>query len=123
MYKSFEEMPVWQEAFQLANCIYDLIEKFPKTEMYALSDQLRRASVSISSNIAESYGRYHILDTINFYYHSRGSLCETKSHLLFALERKYISNEEYKVLSETIEKTYNDINSIIKSLRKNYIIK
>ncbi|NLT96375.1 MAG: four helix bundle protein [Clostridia bacterium] len=77
MYKSFEDMPVWQKAFDLANKIYDLTEKFPKTEAYSLCEQLKRSAVSISANIAESFGRQHSADKINFYYFARGSLLET----------------------------------------------
>jgi len=117
VYKSFEDMPVWREAFSLANEIYDITEKFPKTETYALTDQIKRASVSISANIAESFGRYHTLDKLNFYYYARGSLYETKSHLLFALKRGYISNDEFTVIEQKINKIILDLNLIIKSLK------
>jgi four helix bundle protein len=117
MYKSFEDMPVWQEAFSLADTIYDLVESFPKTELYSLTDQLKRASLSISANIAESFGRQHTLEKINFYYYARGSLSETKNHLLFALKRDFISMEEYSKLEQKINSIYLNLNSIIKSLR------
>jgi four helix bundle protein len=121
MYKSFEEMPVWKEAFELANSVYNLADGFPKTETYALADQLRRSSVSVHANIAESFGRQHTLDKINFLYNSRGSLCETKSHLLFALSRNYITQGNYIILEEKIGNILNSINALIKTLHKKHI--
>ena len=117
MYKSFEEMPVWQKAFDLADKIYDFTEEFPKAEMYSLCDQLKRSAVSVSANVAESFGRQHTSDKINFYYFARGSLTETKSHLLFALKRGFITDEQYNTAQQIIEAIYRDINSIIKSLK------
>ncbi|KJS85447.1 MAG: hypothetical protein JM58_08370 [Peptococcaceae bacterium BICA1-8] len=119
MYKSFEDMPVWQDSFNLADEIYDAIENFPKTEIYALSDQLRRASVSVSANIAEAFGRYHKYDKVKFYYYARGSLTETKSLLLFALKRQYIQQEQYDYLKTKINDITLKLNLVIKTL-KNY---
>jgi four helix bundle protein len=113
-------MPVWREAFELANEVYDLTEKFPRGEQYALTDQVKRAATSVSANIAESFGRYHVLDKINFYYHARGSLCETKSHLMFALNRQYITNDDYEIVQCRIGRIFNALNVIIKSLRLKY---
>jgi len=119
MYKTFEDMPVWQDSFNLADEIYDAIENFPKTEIYALSDQLRRASVSVSANIAEAFGRYHKYDKVKFYYYARGSLTETKSLLLFALKRQYIQQEQYDYLKTKINDITLKLNLVIKTL-KNY---
>lgn len=117
MYKSFEDMPIWLDSFELANEIYDIIESFPKSEMYALSDQLRRASVSVSANIAEAFGRYHKYEKVKFYYYARGSLTETKSLLLFALKRQYISPEQNVNLMEKINKINLNLNLLINSLK------
>lgn len=117
MYKSFEDMPVWQDSFELANEIYDILESFPKSEMYALSDQLRRASVSVSANIAEAFGRYHKYEKVKFYYYARGSLTETKSLLLFALKRQYISYEQSDNLKTKIDNIVLHLNLIINSLK------
>lgn len=117
MYTSFEEMPVWQDSFNLADEIYNVIENFPKTEMYALADQLRRASVSISANIAEGFGRYHQFEKINFYYYARGSLSETKSLLLFALKRDYISKDKYNELESKISSIHANLNILIRKMK------
>ncbi len=110
-------MPVWQEAFELADEIYNIVEKFPKSELYALSSQIKRSIISISANIAESYGRHHTLEKINFYYFARGSVYETKSHLLFAFKRGYLSKDEYDILNKKINSIILSLNSIIKSLK------
>lgn len=65
MFKSFKEMPVWNDAMDLTEEIFRLSEHFPKKEDYGLTSQLRRAALSISANIAEAYGRNHTLDKIN----------------------------------------------------------
>jgi four helix bundle protein len=65
---SFTDLIVWQKAHQLVLDIYKITEKFPKKETYSLTDQMRRAAVSVSSNIAEGFGRYTYKDKIHFYY-------------------------------------------------------
>lgn len=82
-YNSFEEMPVWQKAMGLAVSIFKLTEKLPKKEDYGLTSQIRRAALSVPVNISEGFGRRHTRDKLNFYYDSRGSLSETKSHLIY----------------------------------------
>jgi len=65
--KSFKELVVWQKSRDLAVAIYKLTEQFPKSELYGLTNQMRRAAISISSNIAESYHRFHNKKNSNFY--------------------------------------------------------
>ncbi|MBU0548955.1 MAG: four helix bundle protein, partial [Candidatus Omnitrophica bacterium] len=62
MYKSFKEMPIWQEAMNITEDTFNLTENLPKKEDYGLTSQLRRAALSISANIAEAYGRNHTHD-------------------------------------------------------------
>ena len=64
MYKSFEEMPVWKRSMDLAVKIFELSEKFPRKEDYGLTSQIRRSALSISANIAESFGREHTLNKL-----------------------------------------------------------
>lgn len=118
-YQSFEEMPVWQKAHKLAVEVFHVSEGFPRKEDYGLTSQLRRAALSISANIAEAFGRFHYRDKLNFYYNSRGSADETKSHLLYAREVGYIENQTYESLSHRVEEILFDLNSIISALRRN----
>ncbi len=84
MYKSFKEMPVWNEAMEIAEEIFRLSESFPKQEDYGLTSQIRRSALSISANIAEAFGRNHTLEKMHFYYYARGSATETQNHLEYA---------------------------------------
>jgi len=118
-YKSFEEMPVWQKAHKLAVEIFHVSEHFPRKEDYGLTSQLRRAALSISANIAEAFGRFHYKDKLNFYYNSRGSAHETKSHLLYARDVGYIEDQICESLVHRVEEVLFDLNSVINALRRN----
>lgn len=117
MYKSFKEMPVWQEAMNIAESIFNLSDNLPKKEDYGFTSQIRRAGLSISANIAEAYGRHHKLDKINFYYFSRGSITETQSHLEYGRRVGYIKETDMKGQDKSLNKLYNDINKIIVTLK------
>ena len=74
--KSFQDLNIWKESHQLVLEIYKITENFPKEESYALTSQLRRASASIPTNIAEGMGRNTTKELLSFLYNSRGSLSE-----------------------------------------------
>ena len=99
----FTDLIAWQESHKLVLNIYLLTKKFPKDEMFALTNQMRRAVVSISSNIAEGFSRYSKLEKRQFYAIARGSLTEIENQLLIARDIQYISQEEYdNVENQTI---------------------
>lgn len=79
--KSFEDLEIYQLAEELTIEIYKITAKFPKEEQFGLTSQLRRAISSVGANIAEAFGRFHYKDKINFLYHARGSLLETRHFL------------------------------------------
>ena len=110
-------MPVWQKAMDLAVRIFDISERFPRKEDYGLTSQIRRSSLSISANIAESFGREHTLNKLNFYYNSRGSLAETKSHLIYGNKVRYFSQDEFVELNDQIHTIWGEINKIIVTLK------
>ena len=118
MYRSFEEMPVWQKAMDLAVKIFEITERLPRKEDFGFTSQIRRSALSISANIAESFGREHTLNKLNFYFNSRGSLAETKSHLIYAKRTKYFSEEEFKELNEQIDIIWKELNKIIATLKR-----
>ncbi|HPL82679.1 MAG TPA: four helix bundle protein [Candidatus Omnitrophota bacterium] len=118
MYKSFKDMPIWQEAMDIAEGIFNLTESFPKKEDYGLTSQLRRAALSISANIAEAYGRNHTSDKVNFYYFARGSAVEVSSHIEYAKRVGYFTEEQFNKFDGYLIKMYNDLNKIIVSLKK-----
>lgn len=117
MYKSFKEMPVWNNAMDIAENIFYLTDNLPKKEDYGFTSQIRRSGLSISANIAEAYGRHHKLDKINFYYISRGSVTETQSHLEYGKRVGYISETDLKKLDDLLSNLYKDVNKIIVTLR------
>jgi len=87
-------------------------------EKYALSSQLKRASLSIAANIAEGKGRSSNKDFIRFLYIARGSLEESKSHLIFAKELGYVSESDFIAISKIAEEVGLTLNGLIKSLTK-----
>lgn len=115
-YHDFTEMPVWQLAMEIVKDVYSLTEKLPKREDYALCGQLRSAAVSIPGNIAEGFGRGHKKDKINFYYYSRGSAYEVRSHLIAGQKAGYFSGEEILVINNNCKKVAEELNRIIKGL-------
>jgi four helix bundle protein len=78
---SFRQLVVWQRAFELSLAIYQFTSEFPKSEQFGLTNQLRRASVSIASNVAEGYGRATTGEYVQFLGHARGSICEVQTQL------------------------------------------
>jgi four helix bundle protein len=84
--KSYIELDVWKQSRLLVKQVYELTKQFPKEEQYGLSNQMRRCSVSIPSNIAEGHGRNHTKDSLQFFFIARGSLYELETQL-------YLSND------------------------------
>jgi four helix bundle protein len=82
--KAFEDLIVWQRAVELSLAIYKMTASFPSSERFGLTNQLRRASVSVASNIAEGYGRTTKGEYILFLGHARGSNCEVQTQLVIA---------------------------------------
>lgn len=118
-YNDFTEMPVWQLAMDIVGDIYLLTEKLPKKEDYALCGQMRDAAISIAGNIAEGFGRWHKRDKINFYFYSRGSACEERSHLLCGNKAGYFTSEEIFLISNKCKQVVEELNKIIKGLNLN----
>ena len=103
MIKSYEDLDIYKESYKLAIEIYKITKKYPKDEIYALTSQIRRASTSITLNIAEGYGRLSKEDFKRFLRISLGSNNETITLLKFSKDLNYINIEEY---NELIKKYY-----------------
>jgi four helix bundle protein len=91
----FKELDVWKETKKLAVYIYNITLNFPKSEQFGLTNQIRRAAISIPSNVAEGTGRKTDKDTLHFLYISRGSLFELETQLDIAQELGFLSESEY----------------------------
>ena len=114
---SHRDLIVWQRAKSLASAIYKLTEGFPKEEMYGLISQLRRASVSVSSNIAEGQGRLTRGEFIQFLGHARGSLLEVDTQLEIALDLGFATKEQVLPVQNATSEVLFLLNRLISSLR------
>lgn len=98
--KNFKDVLAWQAAYTLTLQIYSLTKSFPRDEIFALTSQLRRAVVSITSNIAEGFGRQSMREKDNFYSIAHGSLTEVENQLLIARGVGYINEEQYSQVQD-----------------------
>ncbi len=99
---NFKELDIWKLSVELMHEIYTITKRFPQEEMYGLTNQIRRAIISVSSNIAEGSGRRSNKDFKHFLYMSLGSAKEVECQLIIAQSLSYISEEELNYLSEKI---------------------
>ena len=113
---SFRDPRVWRDAMNLTTNIYRLTSKFPKHELYGLSQQIRRAAVSVPSNIAEGKGRYSDRDFVRFLLVARGSLLELETQLIIAQKLSYLSNEDTDRLLGMAETVGRALSGLINAL-------
>ena len=109
---AFEKLDVWRLSIKLAKSIYQTAITFPETEKFGLTNQIRRASVSISSNIAEGSARKSSKDQARFYEIAFGSLMEVTSQLILAVELEYISAETINEIRPKIDEIANMLNAL-----------
>lgn len=117
MIKSYEDLEVWKKAYNFVLDIYKITKKFPPPELYGLTTQIRRSSVSIAANIAEGRGRQHTKEFLQFLYLSKGSLEETKVYLNLARDLKYMQEEEFQTLKNKYMEIGRLLGGLINSLR------
>ena len=114
--KTYKELKVWQKSMDLTVEIYRLVKLLPKFEIYALSDQMRRAVVSIPSNIAEGYGRNSTKEFIQFLTIARGSQLELETQLQIYLRLEYFSETEVETVLHLCTEINKMLNVLIKKL-------
>lgn len=112
--KSFTGLDAWKEAHKLAISIYKATKLFPKEEIYGLTNQVRRAAVSVSSNIAEGFSRRSNLEKKQFYHLALGSLTEVQNQILIARDIGYITRLDFDSLASQTITVSKLINSLIK---------
>jgi len=115
---SFQDLRVWREAMELTVEIYKNTVSFPKHELYGLTQQIRRAAVSVPSNIAEGKGHYSDKEFSHFLFHARGSLLELQTQLLIAKQLQYLSTEDGQRLTAMAEGVGRALSGLISSLRE-----
>ncbi len=109
---SFEKLNVWIDSKELVKMIYTTTRKFPSEEKFGLISQLRRASISVSSNLAEGTSRKTNRDKAHFSSLAFSSLMEVLNQVIIGKELNYISTEDYAIFREQIEKISNKLNSL-----------
>jgi len=115
--QKFEDLIAWQDAHKLTLMIYRLTVRFPLSEKFNLTSQLRRAGVSIESCIAEGFCRYHYKERLQFYYDARGSLGEVRSQIADARDLFFVTTEQYQTIINQAEKTEIVLAGLIRSTR------
>jgi four helix bundle protein len=116
--QTYKELDIWKQTRLLVKQVYQLSRKFPKVEQYGLTNQIRRATVSIPSNIAEGCGRNHFKDSTQFFFIARGSLYEVETQLILAHDLEMISDDELKSILEQVTRCKKLINGFINYFQK-----
>ncbi|MEK7123354.1 MAG: four helix bundle protein [Patescibacteria group bacterium] len=111
--KDFKDLNAWQESHKLVVMIYKITKQFPKEEMFGLTSQMRRAAISITSNIAEGFGRQGYKEKIQFYYLAQGSLVELKNQIIAAKDVGYLNNENFEELIQQSDLAHKILQGLI----------
>lgn len=116
--RTSRDLKAWQHAFKATVALHRAEAKFPRDERYALGGQLRRAVISISSNIAEGYGRGTTRDYVRFLRMARGSLCETDNQLRLALELSLLDRATFEEIMDILGHCERALGGLIRSLEE-----
>jgi four helix bundle protein len=118
MLKNYRDLKVWQRSYRLCLEIYKITKRFPNEERYGLASQIRRAAVSVPSNIAEGYGRKTTPEYIRFLYIAYGSICEMETQILLSGDLGYIETGKLETLQEGIGEVERMLKALTKSLER-----
>ena len=116
--KDFRTLKVWQKSHQFALAVYKTTKNFPREELYGLTSQIRRSSMSIPTNIAEGTGRFTDKDFARFLQISMGSASEAEYQLLLARDLGFMNDEQYNALQSQIVEVKKMIASFLRTLRR-----
>ncbi len=114
--KTYRDLNIWNAGIALVKDVYNCTEKFPKHEIYGLVSQMRRAAVSIPSNVAEGFRRYHNKEYKQFLYVALGSCAELETQITIAMELNYIQKSKEMELLENSDHICRMISNLIKKL-------
>lgn len=112
--KNHKDLRIWQTGMQIVDHIYRVTDKFPKNELFSLTDQMRRAAISIPSNIAEGFPRQHKKEYRHFLSIALGSCTELETQLLIAKKRNYVDEKDFALLEDMINHEQCMIISLLK---------
>ena len=116
--RNFKDLLVWQKGIELVEVTYKLVKYLPKDEIYALSGQMRRAAVSIPSNIAEGQQRKSEKEFANFLSIARGSVVELETQYIICEKLEYLSKEQIELPINTCQELYKMLNTFISKLNE-----
>ena len=116
--KCYRDLIAWQKAMLLVAEVYRLTAGFPREEVYGLKSQLRRASVSVPSNIAEGHGRATRGEYVQFLCHARGSLCELETQIILSQQLGYVTQEQEREALARADEVGRILNGVILSLER-----
>jgi four helix bundle protein len=115
----YTDLDVWKEARVLVKLVYTSMSKFPKDEIFALQSQIKRAAISIPSNIAEGSGRNHGKDSLQFFYIARGSAYELETQFYLSFDLNFIAKDVLDALLSQIEKVRRLLAGLINYYKSN----
>jgi four helix bundle protein len=118
MSQTYRDLIAWQKSMDLVTAIYQATRAFPREELYGLTSQLRRAAVSIPSNIAEGQARYSHAEFHHFLRNARGSLAEVETQIQIACNLKYIQEEQAQPLLHATAELGRILNALLDSVKK-----
>lgn len=113
---SFTQLAAWKEGHKLVLLVYKAIKKFPQRERFGLSNQMTRAAVSITSNIAEGFARRSIKEKKQFYFTAKASLVELQNQLIIARDIGYLKTSEFNILAEQTVIAHKLLNGLIRGI-------
>jgi four helix bundle protein len=116
--QSYRDLRVWQEAMTLSELVYRVTQTFPRSEVFGLTSQMRRASVSVPANIAEGYGRENLGSYVQFLRIAQGSLKELETHALLASRIGFSRQSDLDQVLNQAETTGKMLRALIRSLEK-----
>ena len=120
--KSFRDLNIWKNAIKLVKLIYEITQTFPNSEIYGLTSQIRRAAVSVPSNIAEGHIRRHTAEFKQFLFIALGSLAELETQITISNELGYVNKDSKETVIQTIVVLSKQIRSLISKLTPNGFI-
>lgn len=101
--KNFKELRIWQKAMEIARDVYRISKQFPKEEIYGLTAQIRRSAISIPSNIAEGFKRFHCKEQKQFLSVAQGSAAELETQLILSAELDFMTQQQFESINDKID--------------------
>ena len=113
----YKDLIAWQKAMNLVDRVYELTDRFPKREVYSLTDQIRRAAISVPSNIAEGQAHFNSGEFLHFLRHARGSLAELETQLVIASRQGYATAAEVEQMLQAADELSRILSGLINSVK------